>query len=103
MDVQQRSSSDMDTAMEDAAAAKAAASSSRNGSADSDSDSPRLTGLQAEALRNILGTETDKQVGLRPTSARKLGCDTDCAMWLLTAPELLPQLTMNCHTVAPRP
>ena len=58
-----RSSSDMDTAMEDAAAAKAADSAA--GSRDSDSDSPRhglVPGLQAEALRNILGTDTDKQV-----------------------------------------
>jgi hypothetical protein len=52
----------MDTAMEDAAVK---AVDSVAVSRDSDSDSPRhgaAPGLQAEALRNILGTDTEKQV-----------------------------------------
>lgn len=57
---QQRSSSDMDTAMEEEAAAKAAAKLA--GSSDSDSDRT-VPGLQAEALRNILGTKAEEQVG----------------------------------------
>jgi hypothetical protein len=58
-----RSSSDMDTAMEDAAAAKAIDSGA--GSRSSDSDSPRrgvVPSLQVEAVRNILGADAEKQV-----------------------------------------
>lgn len=55
---QQRSSSDMDTAMEEEAAARAAAKLA--GSSDSESDRP-VPGLQAEALRNILSTKAEEQ------------------------------------------
>jgi hypothetical protein len=57
-----RSSSDMDTAMEDAAGK---AVDSVAVSRDSDSDSPRrdaVPNLQVEAFRNILGADAEKQV-----------------------------------------